>query len=223
MSIDISTFPIEQWPIENIKPYPYNNKKHPTKHIEMLAKSIESQGHLDPIAIDEDGVIISGHGRHLALQKLDRKIAMVRVLKGLTEEQKSALRIAANKTVSTDYDTDMLQRELNALAAVDFDMTSLGLDPKELDMMLTDIGNIDEDSITLDIDGAVETHEADVADKAAAMDDDTVRLDKAFGFKSLPLRDQKTVTRFLAVAEEQTGLTGADALLEHMRQVLKAA
>lgn len=220
-TINIEDFPIEKWEIEKVVPYPFNNKKHPPKHIDMLAKSIEQQGHLEPIAVDEEGVIISGHGRHLALQKLGRSQVTVRVLRGLTEEQKSALRIAANKTVSNEYDTDMLALELEKLNAADFDLSGLGFEQKELDMLLVDVGQIDEDQITMDIGGAVEAHEAEVEERAAQVDGDEVRLDKAFGFKVVPLRDQKVVTRFMAEIEAHHGVGGAEALIQHMREVLK--
>lgn len=218
--LKIEEIPIEQWEIERVKPYPFNNKKHPPKHIETLAKSIENLGHLDPIAIDEDGVIISGHGRHLALQKLGRKFVTVRVLRGLTEEQKSALRIAANKTTSNEYDTDALQRELEKLHAADFDLTGLGFEQKELDMLLEDVGEIDDDAITFDIDAAVEAHEAEINERAAKADEDSVPLSKVFGFKAIPLREQKVVTRFMAEIEASTGKTGVDALIAHMRSVV---
>lgn len=222
-TINIEDFPIEKWDIELVKPYPFNNKKHPPKHIEILAKAIKANGHLDAIAIDGDGVIISGHGRHLALQSLGRTQVMVRVLRGITPEQASALRIAANKTVSNEYDTDMLAHELAQLSTMDIDLGSLGFEQKELDMLMADIGEIDENSISIDIDQAVETHEADVDQRAAAADDLDVRLDKALGFKTIPLRDQKTVTRFLAVIEEKTGKAGVEALIEHCRLVVDAA
>lgn len=221
--INLDDFPIEKWLIGDITPYPFNNKKHPPKHIDILAKSIEAQGHLEPIAVDEEGVIISGHGRHLALVKLGRTHVSVRVLRGLSEEQKSALRIAANKTVSNEYDTEMLAMELEKLQLADFDLSSLGFEMKELDMLLVDPGVIDEDAITLDLDGAVDAHEADVEAHSTSIDISQVRLDKALGFKTIPLRDQKTVSRFLAIAEAETGKVGAEALIEHMRQHVDAA
>jgi ParB-like chromosome segregation protein Spo0J len=222
-NIDISQIAPEKWPVADVHPYPHNNKKHPPKQIEMLAKSIQTQGLLDPIAVDEGGVIISGHGRFEACKKLGMTQVTVRVLRGISEDQARALRIAANKTVSNEYDTEMLQRELERLNDVGFDLTSLGFDDKELSMLTVDIGEIDDDAITMDIAGAVETHEADVQNRAAEADKADVRIDQALGFKTIPLAEQKTVTRFLAVVEEQTGGKGAEALLIHMRQVLSVA
>lgn len=221
--MNINEVQLEQWDVADIKPYPYNHKKHPEKQIEVLMKSISRQGLLDPIAIDGEGVIISGHGRFEAIKRLGWKKVTVRPLRGLTPEQASALRIAANKTVSNEYDTDMLQRELQALMSMDFDIDGLGFDDKELAMLTADVGEIDDDAITFDIEGAVEAHEADVQERSEKVDEDTVRVEKALGFKSISLKDQKVVSRFMAVIEDQTGAKGSEALLIHMRQQLGTA
>lgn len=219
----LSAFPVEQWDVADVQPYPFNHKKHPEKQIEMLMKSLKQQGLLDPIAVDEKGVIISGHGRFEAIKRLGWLKVTVRCLRGITEEQASALRIAANKTVSNEYDTDMLSHELSKLSQVDYDLSGLGFEQKELDMLLVDVGEIDESTITMDIDGAVEAHEADVEERSSAADNSMVRLDKAFGFKELPLKDQKVITRFMAEVEAKTGKAGPDALIDHMKSFLVAA
>ena len=54
---------IEKISIDKIKPYENNAKLHPPEQIEPIKKSIQEFGNNDPIAIDENGVIIEGHGR----------------------------------------------------------------------------------------------------------------------------------------------------------------
>lgn len=49
---------IEKLNIEEIKPYSKNAKRHPKKQIEQIKKSIKDFGFNDPIAIDENNVII---------------------------------------------------------------------------------------------------------------------------------------------------------------------
>ena len=44
--------------INELKPYKNNAKRHPKKQIEQIKKSIEDFGFNDPIAIDENNVII---------------------------------------------------------------------------------------------------------------------------------------------------------------------
>lgn len=222
-SPDFNDVPIELYEIENVHPYEFNNKKHPEKHIDLLMRSIKTHGHLDPLVLDRDGVIISGHGRFEALKRLGRKKVAVRVLRDISEAEASALRIAANKTVSTEYDTDALMRELANLGAADFDLEALGFNEKELSMLTIDVGEIDMDMVADDMTAAVEKHESDVADKAEEVSVEGVLITKAFGFKTIPLRDQKHVSRFMAQAEEETGLQGADALIAYMKAHLAKA
>ena len=49
---------IEYVDINSIKPYSKNAKRHPKKQIEQIKKSIQDFGFNDPIAIDENNVII---------------------------------------------------------------------------------------------------------------------------------------------------------------------
>lgn len=77
---------IEWVNIEDIKPYEKNAKIHPKKQIVEIANSISEFGFLVPIILDKDGVIIAGHGRHLASEYL--KLARVPVVRAehLSEE-----------------------------------------------------------------------------------------------------------------------------------------
>ena len=61
---------IKRVPIESIRPYERNAKKHPRKQIEQIKRSIEEFGKNDPIAVDANGVIIEGLGRYMALEEL---------------------------------------------------------------------------------------------------------------------------------------------------------
>ena len=81
---------IIQVDINTIKPYEKNAKRHPKKQIEQIKKSIQEFGFNDPIAIDENNIIIEGHGRYEALKELDYKDVECIRLSHLTEEQKKA-------------------------------------------------------------------------------------------------------------------------------------
>ena len=54
----MSTIKIEQVDINLIIPYPKNAKRHPKKQIEQIKKSIQEFGFNDPLAIDENNIII---------------------------------------------------------------------------------------------------------------------------------------------------------------------
>src|SRR5579872_7357297 len=52
-------------PISGIKPNGSNAREHPEWQISQLARSIEASGVMQPILVDEDYVILAGHGRWL--------------------------------------------------------------------------------------------------------------------------------------------------------------
>lgn len=90
-------FKVTHEPIKNIKPFPGNERIHPAPQIAQLAKTIDKLGFDVPIVVDEKKVVLKGHGRLLALQKLGRKTAPIIVREGLSKDQKAALRISDNR------------------------------------------------------------------------------------------------------------------------------
>lgn len=118
---------IELINIDDIKAYENNAKLHPAEQIEQIKKSIQEFGNNDPIAIDENNVIIEGHGRYIALQELGYKEVEVIKLNHLTEEQKKAYMLVHNKlTMNTDFDVELLSEELNNI--LDIDMGEFGFE-----------------------------------------------------------------------------------------------
>lgn len=73
--------------IDEVTPYENNAKLHPQEQIEQIKKSILEFGNNDPIAIDENNIIIEGHGRYEALKQLDYKEIECIKLSHLSEEQ----------------------------------------------------------------------------------------------------------------------------------------
>lgn len=114
--------------------YAKNSKLHPQEQIQQIANSIVEFGFLDPIAIDENGEILEGHGRYLAsveILKL-KSVPTIQIL-GLTDAQKVAYRVAHNKlTMNSDFDPDLLKLDLGFLNEMDFNLTLTGFDAKDL-------------------------------------------------------------------------------------------
>ena len=124
---------IIQIDINDIKEYGKNAKMHPRYQIEQIMKSIEEFGNNDPIAIDENNVIIEGHGRYKALKELGYEQVDCIRLSHLSEEQKKAYILVHNKlTMNSDFDIDMLSEELNDIQ--DIDMTDFGFDIETFDI-----------------------------------------------------------------------------------------
>lgn len=133
---------IKKIKIENIIPYRNNAKEHPREQIEQIKNSICEFGNNDPIAIDENNVVVEGHGRLLALQELGFQEADCIVLTGLTEEQKNAYRIVHNQlTMNSGFNMEKLKSEL---AKINLNMEELGLDADLLDQTF-DIDATDDD------------------------------------------------------------------------------
>lgn len=114
---------IEEVKLSTIVPYERNAKKHPKTQIEQIKESILRFGNNDPIAIDENNVIIEGHGRYLALKELGYELVPVIRLSHLSDQEKRAYILAHNKlTLNTDFDIELLQLELQNILDVDMSL-----------------------------------------------------------------------------------------------------
>lgn len=90
---------IEYININELKPYSKNAKKHPKKQIKLIKNSIESFGMCDPIAINNEKIIIEGHGRLEALKQLGYDEVPCIRLDHLTDEERKAYTLAHNKVM----------------------------------------------------------------------------------------------------------------------------
>lgn len=117
---------IEYINIDQITPYERNAKKHPEEQVEHIANSIKEFGWQQPLVVDKDNVLIIGHGRLMAAQKLGLETVPVIRAEQLTEEQVAALRLADNKVAESEWDFNALDAELAGL--FDFDMEQFGFD-----------------------------------------------------------------------------------------------
>ena len=111
--------------IEDIIPYE-NNPRINDDAVAGVVESIKQCGELDPIEVDENNVILSGHTRPKAYEQLEYKQVSVLKITGLTEPQKRKYRLLTNKTgEKAEWDFDKLELELEGL---DFDGVDFGFD-----------------------------------------------------------------------------------------------
>ena len=123
--------------LDKFMPCPTNARLHSARQVAQIAKSIEATAFANPILIDEDGVIIAGHGRLLAAKKLKLAKAPVVIVPGLTEAQKRMLRIADNKiALNASWDMDQLKVELQEIIVSDLDVEITGFEIGEIDVVL---------------------------------------------------------------------------------------
>ena len=129
--------------ISQIHPYK-NNPRNNEAAIEPVAQSIKRFGFRVPILIDGKGTIIAGHTRYEAAKRLDMdKVPCIRV-DDLTDEQIRAYRIADNKVAeASSWNDDVLRAEMDALKALDVDLTDTGFSEVELDGLLREVEDAD--------------------------------------------------------------------------------
>lgn len=121
---------IEKVKIADLLEYKNNAKEHPQWQIEQIVESIEKFGFNDPIAIDENNIIIEGHGRLYALQEMGAEEVECIRLSHLGENEKKAYILAHNKlTMNTEFDADLLAQELGEIEGIDMSSFGFLMDP----------------------------------------------------------------------------------------------
>ena len=143
---------VERWPIERLTSYANNPRLHSTADIDKIAASILKWGWTNPVLVDEQGVLIAGHGRVAAAAQLGLTIPIpVIVAQGWSEEEKQAYRLADNELAARgSWYVDLLRSELGDLKNSRFDLGLTGFDPDRLAEILASLGSgglSDPDSI----------------------------------------------------------------------------
>jgi DNA modification methylase len=139
-------------PIDQLKPNPLNPREHSDEQIALLARNIEKFGFQSTIQVDENGMILAGHCRVLALQKLNRTEVPVQVMDGLTETDKCIYWIGDNKIPElATWGQELLNKTIEKLEKEAADLGLTGLSPQEIDRALADLapeqGWTEEDEI----------------------------------------------------------------------------
>ena len=123
------------------KPFPNNPRSHPKSQIEVLASLMKRWGVDQPIVVDEQGVVIKGHGRLLAAHKAGFEEFPVVQHFGLAEEDKTAIRLADNQSsLLSEWNQEFLSEQLAELQLAGFDMALLGFDASALPGFTGDLG-----------------------------------------------------------------------------------
>lgn len=220
-NIDITNLPIEIWEIEKLKEYEFNNKIHKAQQVESLAKSIKENGIENPLLIEEDGVIISGHGRLKAALFLGMKYVPVRVARGINSIQAKKLRISVNKTTSTQYDTQNLSLELSELKDLDINLDDIGLTVKEINVLSAQIEPISIQDISFDIPEDKIKNELAASDELSRIDDDKIPLTKALKQKHITIEDSRILWDYILQLEQVYNKDGLSALIAHAKSELE--
>ena len=129
---------------------PYHNNPRKNQAVDKVASSIKEFGWQQPIVVDEQNVIVVGHTRYQAAQKLGLKEVPTHIAKGLTESQIKAYRLLDNRANQDAlWDDEMLKIEIKGLEELGTDLNLTGFNQNELNKLLFEEkkGLTDEDEI----------------------------------------------------------------------------
>jgi hypothetical protein len=129
-------FEIMWLPVDSLTPYVNNTKKHPTEQVDKIAQQIAKYGFDQPITVDKDKVIITGHGRREAAMRLGLKTVPVIIRDDLNDHDVMAKRIADNRVAQSDWDDEMLAFEVGTLFRNDYDLQYTGFEDDEIQKLL---------------------------------------------------------------------------------------
>lgn len=136
---------LTRFKVADLIPNERNVRIHSEKQIKEFAKSIQMFGVVRPVVIDENNMLIAGHGlwqtlKHLGIEEVDAV-----VMQGLTEAEKLKLMLADNKiyelgNTNFDYFNDILKE-----ISLGGDLDIPGFDKDVLGSLIADDFMVDED------------------------------------------------------------------------------
>lgn len=129
----------EYRPIESLRPYEQNPRRHPERQLVELTASIRRFGFVAPVLVDAEGTIIAGHARIEAARRVGFTEVPVLIASDWTEAQIRGYRLADNRLAElATWDEELLTIELSALIEVDELLNGLGWEPTEIDLILSE-------------------------------------------------------------------------------------
>jgi DNA modification methylase len=137
-SISPGPLKLEERPLTEIRPAKLNAREHSDKQISQIAASIREFGFTNPILVDENNVVIAGHGRLAAAKLIGRPTVPIIRLCKLSAGQKRALGLADNKIAeNATWNRETLAIELQALSIeIKHDLEITGFSSTEIDLLL---------------------------------------------------------------------------------------
>ena len=128
--------------INEIKPYE-SNPRNSELSLPKVKDSIKNFGFNQPILIDKDNVIITGHTRYKAAKELELDNVPCIIVTDLSEQQIKAYRIADNKVgQDSSWDVSLLKEELQKLRLENFPVTQTGYSDVELENLEVELEKI---------------------------------------------------------------------------------
>jgi DNA modification methylase len=106
------TWKVEKRKLADLKPHPKNPRQFTEKGMKDLENSINSIGFMQPININQDGTILSGHARAMKLKQLgDTEVDVYVPDRLLTPKQEEEVLVRANANTAGQWDFDILANQ----------------------------------------------------------------------------------------------------------------
>ena len=135
----LKSMQLELIDLSRLVPDPLNTKNHPEEQIEKIAQSMRKRW-TNPILVDDDMVIVAGHGRRLAALRLGLEKVPVIVLHGLTEAERIQYQIFDNKSAEmAEWNWENLQAQMDRLIELGADIEETRWTVDELNETLDDL------------------------------------------------------------------------------------
>ncbi len=152
--------------LSELKQAERNIRMHPDKQINEYIRSLEKNGQLKPIVIDEHNVIWIGNGLYQAMTKAGYKEAYCLLKEGMTEKDKKKMMLSDNRIFDLGVDDmaafdEFILEFKDDLDVPGFDedlLKSLLADATEVDDMMSSYGLVGEEK-KAEITAAKETYE----------------------------------------------------------------
>jgi hypothetical protein len=125
---------LEKRKIDELKPFDKNPRVITDDSLDELGNSFDEIGNCQPIAIDVDNTILSGHARWMRLKKEgESEVECMVPDRKLTPKQREAVVIRMNKTIAGKWDFEILKDEfeLSDLMEWGFEEHELCFEPPE--------------------------------------------------------------------------------------------
>nr|WP_321510268.1 DNA methyltransferase [uncultured Hyphomonas sp.] len=147
---------IERIPIASLKPWPSRARTHDRGKRQALLASIRANGLIDPIIVDENAFILSGHLRSELTAELGWEYIEAIVIQHLSLEDKRAYVIAANRFPERGgWDREILALEFTDLVdtEIDLDLRTTGFEIAEIDLAIrqTEHQPANDDDVELEV------------------------------------------------------------------------
>ena len=136
--------------LKDIIPYA-NNPRNNNDAVDKVASSIKEFGFNVPLVLDKDNVIICGHTRYHAAEKLKLNEVPCIYAKHLTPAQVKAYRLADNKV--SEYSTwndEMLAIEFEQLQELELNLDLTGFEDWETEHLLNPVSDEDMQDFFID-------------------------------------------------------------------------